>query len=370
MSETEVTVFSGWDQIKQSLKGFLIGILLIPASFIVVYIASQREQASEVLENALALNHAGKAATEKKAVHASGKIKARPLGDPIYVKPGPYLKLSRSGQIYAWVQQKETKTEKQGTKKVEKTTYDCEEEWTSSPDLNIGSKKGCSGKYNYPRKYFKDASFSARVNLDVGGKDYTIDSSVNLIGMPTADINKENLTQPLHQSDKYFYHDSRCAENTTIGCERVSFSATTYDSKSDHTVIGTPAGRSMKPYVSDEDNKYLYLGPGTFSNVLDEIASQDAMWTWILFGISVLLMGGGLSLLVGPLLQLIEFIPFIGGFGAGLIRVIFFIFAFFIMGLTFLLIEYWYVVLILFLILLILIIVIVKKRKGEAPAAA
>lgn len=67
-----------------------------------------------------------------------------------------------------------------------------------------------------------------------------------------------------------------------------------------------------------------------------------------------------------PFLELIEYIPLIGGFGAGLIRVILFLLAFFVMGLPFLLIEYWYLVLLLFAFGIIAAIVIAKIRKTAA----
>ena len=80
----------------------------------------------------------------------------------------------------------------------------------------------------------------------------------------------------------------------------------------------------------------------------------------------MIFLGGGLSLLVGPLLTLIEFIPLIGDFGAGLIRFIFFVFAFFTMGITFLLIEYWYLVLIFFVLVAVAILFIAKSRKSKS----
>jgi hypothetical protein len=99
---------------------------------------------------------------------------------------------------------------------------------------------------------------------------------------------------------------------------------------------------------------------------MESLNTEDSIMTIVLFAASVLCLGIGLSMLVGPFLELIEYIPLIGGFGAGLIRVILFISAFVVMGLSFLLIEYWYLVLLLFVVGIIAAIVIAKKRKTAA----
>ena len=48
---SEPTDFFG--RMKESLKGVLVGIILIPTSCVIVFNASQREKASEVREGAM-----------------------------------------------------------------------------------------------------------------------------------------------------------------------------------------------------------------------------------------------------------------------------------------------------------------------------
>lgn len=363
MAVEETEVIGAGSQMMSSIKGVLGGLALIPLSFGVVYYASQRAQASEELAGAYPVAQKVKAIKEKKAVYATGKIKAVPLGDPGYIKPGPYLSLSRSAEVYAWKETKTEKTEKKGTKQVKTTTYDCELGWTSDPSGDFGTK-GCKGKARYsvrgtPKKY------NAQISITQKGKNYTTKGAktYGFDSISLSDSDLDNRTMTLNGND--LYYNSSCSGSPAQGCQRLSYSGTKYDPASDHTVVGKDVGGR---FVKHKD--FLILGVGDYAQTMGDVASSDTMWTWVLFGLSVLFLGGGLSLLVGPLLQLIEFIPFIGGFGAGLIRFIFFAFSFVFMGIVFLLIEYWYLVVLMFIILAIVLVIVASRRKTKAAATA
>ncbi|MEQ9363122.1 MAG: TMEM43 family protein [Leptospirales bacterium] len=352
MAEVETTSFFG--RIMNSIGGVFIGLLLIPAAFGVLAISSCRERASEALQDAVPVEQS----VAGKASYATGKIQANPIGDAPYVKPGPYLSLSRSVQIFAWKQT----SEKDG----EKTIYDCTTTWTSNPETNIGSKKGCRGKYN-PGKRTRETNNRAAIRLNAGGKSFAVDSAVDFYGMPSADIASAGVSG-LIEAGGYYYLTNACANSATVGCERISYSGTGYDPQSEYTVIGTAQTARFQPYVSKNDNKYLALGAGGFGATLESIRSSDATMTMILFAISVAMLGGGLSMIVGPLLSLIEYIPLIGGFGAGLIRVIFFIISAIVMAITYFFLRYWYIVLILFVILMAVIAYVAMSRRKQAQA--
>lgn len=353
MAEVETTSF--FSRIMNSIGGVFIGLLLIPVSFSVLGYSSCRERASEALQDAVPFEQT----VAGKATYATGKILANPIGDAPFVKPGPYLTLSRSVQIFAWKQT----SEKDG----DKTIYDCTTQWTSSPETNIGSKKGCRGKYN-PGKRTRENNNRAAIRLNASAKTFSVGSEVDFYGMPSADISGNNVSG-LTEADGYYYLTSQCANSAKVGCERISYSGTGYDPQGEYTVIGTAQTGRFQPYVSKKDNKYLALGAGGFSDTLESIRSADLTWTIGLFVLSVALLGGGLSMIVGPLLSLIEYIPFIGGFGAGLIRVIFFIVAAVVMAITYVFLRYWYIVLILFLILVAVVAYIAMSRRKKAQPA-
>lgn len=368
MATVERTVITPMDKIKNSIKGFLIGLALIPGSFIVVYYASQREQASEVLEGAFPIEKIAEATKEKKAIYVTGKIEAQELGDGQFVKPGNYLEISRSGEVYAWVQKVTETSREEGNTTVKEKSYDCETKWTASPDLNIGSKKGCEGKRN-PGVQTESFNGSRAPYIVTSSTKYATGSGLEYTGMPSLELSDEDLVDAYPREGNDIYFEDACKSSPSVGCQRVSISGTAYDPESDHTVVGWANGGNLVGFQG-EDDSYLELGPGSYKDVMSSLSSSDSMMTLILFAISVLMFGGGLSMLVGPLLQLIEFIPFIGKFGAGTIRFIMFVFAFIVMGLTFLLIEYWYIVLILAVILTAVAIYVGISRSKKSPATA
>lgn len=359
------------DKIKNSVMGVLLGLVMIPGSFVVVWYASQRDQASEELVGAYAIEEVAKAKEENKAVYVTGKIKAPQLGEPGVVKPGHYLSLSKSREMYGYHDVKKT----EGTGENKKEYYVCEVAWLSEGNVNdTGKKCAKEGKTN-PAFTIPDFSQSVKASIEAGGKTYNYDTGSRtdasvvdiekqktFHGMPSATIAEEDMLGDFPFSDGEFYKSQACVSSPAIGCERFSYSGTAYDPAGDYTLIGSAEGTTFKAF----DGKFLKIGPGTYDDVMKLLEESDTMWTWGFFALSVILLGGGLSLLVGPLLTLIEFIPIIGDFGAGLIRFVFFAFAFVTMGLSFLLIEYWWLVLILFVLLVAGILFIAKGRKSKA----
>lgn len=356
------------EKLKNSIGGMFLGIILLPAAFWVGWQASHREQASEVLQGALPVEQAAKAEADKKAVWATGQIQAEPLGEK-YIKPGPYLRLSHSGQIYAW--EKKTKTEKQGNTDVKKTY--CEKGWTSNPALDLASVESydnsCRNASENIARTIQDDAVTQDFSLKTASAAYAVGNTVEFYGLPGVTIKQDNLNPetPLTENDGYFYPRSDCATSPTVGCERISFSGTSYDPASTYCVVGTPKGNSFAPYQGPE-NSYLIVGPTDYTTTMKKVSDSDKMGTIIWFAASVLCFWLGLVLLTGPIIQLIEFIPFIGGFGAGAIRFVFLIVSFVIMGLFFLLVEYWYIVLLL-IAAGVGALIFLKKKKG-APAAA
>lgn len=361
---SEPTDFFG--KMKESLKGVLVGVILIPASFVIIFIASQREQASEALEGAMPFDKAAEAAKKKKAVYMTGRLEAEPIGDG-YLKPGPYLSINRTAQMYAYVSKEETKEVEKNGKKEKVTTYKCVEEWTSNPG-NADDGQGCRNeRKSNPVQTLSDFSIRVTPSLIFNGKTWSIADSVGYTNMPGIDLSADKLAGTYTIDGNYLYIDPICKTTSPrIGCERLSYSGMSYDPSGEYTVLGTPGNGRIDGFVADSGDSYLRVGPGKVEQVMESLNTEDSIMTIVLFAASVLCLGMGLSMFASPFLELIEYIPLIGGFGAGLIRVILFILAFFVMGLTFLLIEYWYLVVLLFAVGIIAAIVTAKKRKTSA----
>ncbi|MCB1167610.1 MAG: hypothetical protein KDK33_15740 [Leptospiraceae bacterium] len=359
------------EKLKNSVMGVLLGLVMIPASFVVVWYASQRDQASEELVGAYQIEQVSKAKEENKAVYVTGKIQAPLLGEPGVVKPGHYLSLSKSREMYGYHDVERSRKVGDKTEKY----YECEVDWLSESQIDkTGKKCAKEGKTN-PAFAIPDFSDSVQAKINAGGQSYSYDTGsrtdasmidvekqTTFHGMPSANVGESEMIGGYPLKDGKFYENDGCASSAAIGCERFSYSGTGYDPAGDYTLIGSPDGNTFKAF----DGKFLKIGPGTYEDVMKLLEESDTMWTWGFFILSVIFLGGGLSLLVGPLLTLIEFIPIIGDFGAGLIRFVFFAFAFVTMGISFLLIEYWWLVLIFFVLVVAAIIFIAKSRKSKA----
>lgn len=340
-----------------SIGGVLMGFAMVPASFGVLAYGALYERTTEALQDAVPVVES----VSGKASYATGQIQANPIGDPPYVKPGPYLTLNRNVEIYAW------KQVKSGTDSNDKPIYRCETAWTSSPSTNIGSQEGCRGKYN-PGIRTRETNNKAAIRLSADGKTFSVAQAADFYGMPSAKIESQNVTG-LIAAGGYFYQKNNCANSPSVGCERISYSGTGYDPQAQYTVIGNAQGNSFGEFTSKRDNQYLALGAGDFNQTMESIKSADFTKTLIFIIISIAMLGGGLAMMVGPLLSLIEYIPFIGGFSASLIRVIFFIIAAIVMAITFVFLRYWYIMLALFLIAMGVIGYIAYSRRQKAQAA-
>lgn len=352
------------EKMMGSIKGVLVGLVLIPVSFIIVFYASHREQASEVLEGALPYEKLAEAQKQNRAVFLTGQIQSAPLSDGEYLKPGNYLSIHRSAEMYAYVAKEEKKDVEKNGKKEKQTIYKCVEEWTSSP-AGKDNGKGCqdAGKRN-PAQTQRDISVSASPSLIVQGKPWAISTIVSYTGMPGISLAADKLMRPLTVSGSHAYLDAGCSSTPRVGCERLSFSGTSFEPAAEYTAVGMPGNGTIDGYKAKSGDTYLRLGPGKYEAVMTSLNKSDRTTTILLFAGAVFCLGLGMSLLVGPFLELIEYIPLIGGFGAGLIRVILFVISFFVIGFAFLVMEYWYLVLLLFALLIVGAIVMAKKKKA------
>ncbi|MBI3395329.1 MAG: hypothetical protein HY042_05805 [Spirochaetia bacterium] len=354
--QEEVRVIGPLEKLKDSLLGMLLGIILLPAAFVVVGFDACGKKASKEFIGAVS---ASETAKKDAASYATGKIQTDPLGDPEFVKPGAYLSLRRSGEIYAWEYSK--RKEKRDGKDVE--VESCKLDWVKTPDLNVDSKPKCSGKYNRPRT-IQDAEFTANIAVTSAGKVYTPSQTPNLATLPSAKVKVTDLITPMSGDDNVFYPDKPgCKGSPTPGCERIKFSGTAYTPQSDYTMLGKLEGNRFVPHSG-----FLYLAPGDYPSALKAIESDDKKWAIIWFVLSVALFWGGLVLLTGPILQLIEFIPVIGNFGSGVIKFFFGFVSLVVMGFTYLFLKY--LLFIVIAVVLIVVALIVLKKMRSKPAGA
>jgi len=146
-----------------SIKGVAVGGLLFICSFVVLWRIEGRVDLSEVAKKSVVANPASvDSGLNGKFVSVTGELKTdEQVGDPELLKPGNYLRLHRNVQMFAWVENVKTSTEKKtGGKKVETRTVTYTKDWTNKPKLPT-EMENPKGHENIPLT-IKDETFSAQ----------------------------------------------------------------------------------------------------------------------------------------------------------------------------------------------------------------
>jgi hypothetical protein len=124
------------DNLLESIKGFLIGLVLFFAAFPVLWWNEGCVDPASIAKTAVVVKPDGSGGEgEGKLVAVTDKLAVTErIGDPEMLAPGAYVELRRDVAMYAWIEKKETRTEKKlggGSDVI--TTYSYQRDWTSSP---------------------------------------------------------------------------------------------------------------------------------------------------------------------------------------------------------------------------------------------
>ncbi len=373
--------------------GVVIGLILIPLSFYISYQAALRTTASDALSDAQPIAKK----VDGKPFYATGKVRPRKIGDKDFLKGGadgaPVLKLERRVMVYAWYGETKggttsyKKKKKKYKKKKGKKKYKCKRDWVAKPKADKAYRKGCQEKKGLgpqlarrviDAKKPKTAKITindAASNKEYAVADFDLDSSSDSDAINAKALEPFLIGDRLVRKGDYFYDKNTCGSDADpsaidtkkIGCNRVEFKGTMVDKNAVYTAIGGKISRDselnrdkIEPHVKS-GKSFLTVCKGTKDVCLKAVAKGDRTMTWILLGLSILAMFIGFWLMTDPLTNLIEKIPFIGGFGSGLLKVILFFVSVITMVITFVLFKYWYVVLGLFVLLIVVLVVMRKK---------
>jgi len=340
MSSSESVGF--FSQFGDSLKGILTGFALIPLSIFVVFKVETCTQAGDAFKNAKPVTQM----EEGKPVYITGKLTAEPVGS-LFVKSGSYISVSESSEVYAWDETERTEGEGSNKKKVR----ECKLKWTSDPDNPSKFQlPACKSKPFYQRRVKSDTNVATGGMLASDGKTYKVSlsdtdftSSVSSSKPADSEVNANGYIP----SGNYLYSNASCASNEYEGCERVSLTVTPIP-ETDMTFLGTLKGDTLGKFTY-KDEAFMSASVGDYAQTMAAIKSDDSTKKWIGRFVSFILLWAGLSLLVGPVTMLLDFIPFVGTMGSSVIRFVLGVVAFIIIAITSLLVQFWYIWLLLIL---------------------
>jgi len=349
----------------RSITGVLVGILMFFGSFAVLWWNEGRQDLSEFVAQAVAVDAAAPGADQELVKTTAALSVAQPAADPEYLTPGDWLVLARKAQMFAWVEEKQTTTTKRGTQEVEETTYNYKTEWTADPQPASAFYE--PGGHENPGMTVQSAEFRA-AGVRIGAITVPFDQA-DYRGVQDLQITPQMLLMPAayEAAGNMLYLRQGSAAAPSVGDQRLAYSFV--PTQGQFTAVGGYAAGSLKPYIYEGSETFLMLAPGTAEALQALLHGEHVTTTWILRIVGFLLMWFGLAAIFAPLTTLLSFIPLIGGMGRGLVSLVMGVVALVLTALTIILAKLFWLLLILAVIGIVVMLVIgLSRRKKQGVA--
>jgi hypothetical protein len=332
----EVVTQSWFGRIGSALVGVLIGILLIIASFLVIFWNEghglHAQQSLQQAEKVLVSIQGSPVipGNNLKVVYLSGLATTDDvLQDTLFGVSVKAIKLLRKVEMYQWKQSEETQTEKEvGGSEREVKTYTYSKVW-SDELLDSSNFKDPNGHQNPSTMLVSSEAWQAqKVTLgdfalpgDLVSK-ITFETPINLAFVDAASLNKK-LQKPVEHDDGIIYVGSD-PQTPAIGDLRISLSSVVPQTVS---VIAQQNGNTFQPYMAPAGQAVELLVSGQVSpqQMIHQAEVENQMQTWLIRLVTLLMMIFGVMLTLKPVSVLADVIPFFGsivGFGTGLIALL------------------------------------------------
>jgi hypothetical protein len=329
----EVETQSYFTRIKNAFIGIIFGIVLIIASFVLIFwnehhgltTALSLEQAQKVL---VAIPNSPIASQNNlKVVYLSGLATTNDnLVDSIFGEYKQVIKLERDVKMYQWKENVSTRTEKEtGGSEKEIKTYTYEKVWSAEP-IDSSQFKDQNGHTNpsaiplasrtqYAEKVTVGDFLLPRDLVTQINNPVSIDlSNTNLATL------KEKLNKPVaHLSDQIYVGSN--ADSPSIGDLEINLYKVLPQTVS---IIAQQTDQTLQPYVAPAGQDVMLLETGQHSSqeLIGNAESENQLLTWVLRAASLLMMIFGISLLMQPLVVIADVLPFLGsivGLGTGFV---------------------------------------------------
>ncbi len=315
MAVTETQVTSYGENLKNKFGAIGVGVILFIASFVLLWISQGQTNYGRIADKqstAVAADTVD-AANENAFVSVTGNLVSdEVLGDPEFLRPGPYLALTRYVEMYAWVQKSKSETkEKVGGQTETVTTYWNEKEWTSNPQ-DSSTFKEVPYPAN-PRLPYESDSWSVR-SARIGA--FTVD--------PTDSSFLPGASDPLPPTEQnavlsggrriqgnYIYQGRGSMTSPEIGDVRISFES--LPNNVYVTVFGKQAGSSIRRWTdSKKEDITLYRAiPGDRDAAIGTMKTEFKTLVLILTIGGFLAMWIGLQMMFGFIPGLLQVLPFL-----------------------------------------------------------
>lgn len=289
------------------LKNPLVGLVLLVAAFGLLIWNENKVDLSQIAVKSVEIAADGTGEVKDlqgKLVSVSGPlVSTEQLSDGQYLKPGAYVALERTVEMYAWIETSDTKTGQNGA--ADQTTYNYNKNWTARP---VGSRM------------FK--SPAGHENPIMAIQNYTVKATSAKVGAYSIDMGNVKLpeTTPLqlNSNNVMYFPGSRIDGNILfvgrgspyspqIGDLRIKYSVV--EPNVFVTVFGALQGAMLATYTDANNNSLYSMVKGNRAQALSNMQKSEAMMTWVARVIGLLLMWGGLIILAGKVAGLATMNP-------------------------------------------------------------
>lgn len=313
-------------RIGQSVARALMGVVLFFGSFGVLFWNEGRIDLSDIAKHAEVVSSETVDATKDGMfVSVSGEIMgSEDIGDGAYLKPGAYLLVNRTAEIYAWNENKksDSRTSADGSETTT-ATYTYDKEWTDNP--------ADSSSFEYPEghqnpiqtqesgEYRPEAmSVGAYVlngqTVDIsGGEDLSLTAAM------------VNLPRGASVQGTYIYLDGADAALPIIGDERISF--TVLNEGFSGTVFGKVNGSELVRYSNEKGGTLFRIFEGDHEEALRAMRGEYEATLWGVRFLGFFMMWFGLQGVAKPLSTVLDILPFLGSTSRFIVGAASFVFA-------------------------------------------
>ncbi len=366
---TKTTKTGLGSRLMGAIKGIFIGIILFIISFGVLYWNEGRVDVSEIAKNAVEISADQiDAGADGDFIYVTGDVVSEEqIGDGLYLVPGDYLAVSRTVEMYAWVENTSSTTEDEwGGGQTTETTYSYAKEWVHSPTS--------SSSFEYPEEHSNPSKtiedFDSRVgsakigvyelNMNklslAGYRNLSLSEDViDMSKLGAASVETDAVVEEAADDEDFSYEwsvsvdDEEVAGSTSeesgsglagdfifvgegsltspdVGDLRISYSVVRNNTEG--TIFAELDGDRLVTYVDEDTEESLYrMFAGTRDEALSTMHGEYTMMLWIFRLIGFVMMWVGLSSLFGPVVVFLGIVPALGQISRSIVKFVTFIVA-------------------------------------------
>jgi hypothetical protein len=244
------------------------------------------------------------------------------IGDEPYLDPGPYVVIDRKAEMYAWVEDEESRTkDKIGGGSETTTVYTYKKQWTSSPEQSSGFRHPAG--HSNPEMTVESARRTIE-EAKVGPFSFTpADCSVSANDELTLTPDIVNLPD-VGGSSGYGWRRPRIEGNSIylgsgtlsdpdIGDLKIGYKVRRPGSNV--TVFGQQQGSQLTAYLHDGKDKLFRLFDSDREAAIKQLKVEHKILGWVIGMAGFLMMWIGMTMFFGPLIAVAKVLPILGQIG-------------------------------------------------------